>query len=150
MKDHGVQLPEDIDQEDMISIIEKEYDCKFTSDFNKWDEAVWYFFSESTVDGYEVFISTHDMRNYNIMENVYYYVNDLYSDLKQVIQESCNNGDPENYIYFSDPDYYQDYIFQDTIAELYIEYWNNKAQEAENELIERGYEPNKDEVFEWH
>jgi len=64
--------------------------------------ADFHIYEESTADGYEVYVATHDMNKISICEDVYYYDSDLADVLVENIKWS--NGD-EGYphtIYISD------------------------------------------------
>jgi ribosomal protein S4E len=52
--------------------------------FNRGDFKV---YSETTADGYEVYVATHDDQNVNIQDDVYYYD----SDLADVIMEKLED-----------------------------------------------------------
>ena len=70
--------------------------------FNRGDFKV---YSETTADGYEVYVATHDDKNVNIQEDVYYYD----SDLTDVIMEQLE----EHYSVYIDEYLYEDIYMDD-------------------------------------
>ena len=139
LEDKKIKHLNDIDFEDVMEIVQREFNCIFTSDFDKWDKAVHRFYTESTRDGYEVYISSPVDTNININESVYYYDSDWYEDLVDVVL-GCYYND---IIFFDDPDFDTNYTFMGLVEELYEKYWNDEKQIVEDELIELGYEQQK-------
>ena len=78
--------------------------------FDKGDFKV---YAESTVDGYEVFVATHDDQNVDINEDVYYYD----SDLADVIMERLE----EHYSVYIDEYLYDDLYMDDQFEEYFNE-----------------------------
>jgi hypothetical protein len=113
----------------------KHFNVQFTDEWT--DKADFYIYEESTVDGYSVFIATHDQNSVNVNENVYYYDSDLGDALEEYIRYS--NGD-ETYpeIIYVD-DLYQQFI-DDAIQQLFEYLVDRFEEEIINELIEEGYE----------
>jgi len=79
-------------------------------EFDKGDFKV---YSESTADGYEVYVATHDDQNVNINEDVYYYD----SDLSDVIMERLE----EHYSVYIDEYLYDDLYMDDAFEEYFGE-----------------------------
>ena len=61
-------------EEKMIKIAKKALGLTITDSFN--DGCDLYCYNESTVDGYDVWVLTHSLKDINICENVYYYDSD--------------------------------------------------------------------------
>src|SRR5210317_2579494 len=64
--------------------LQKKFNFKLTDEWT--DKADFYMYSESTADGYEIYIATHDCTNINIPEDVYYYDSDLSDLLEDTIR----------------------------------------------------------------
>ena len=94
-------------------------------------------YEESTVDGYSVWIATHDTNKINICEDVHYYDSDLGDALAEAIRFS--NGDvdfPETFYVEDDDAHYVD----EAIEQLFV-YLSEKIEtEVVDELINEGYE----------
>ncbi len=131
---HGVKF--DIDHDEALKAIQDHYDFKLTDDWN--DTPDYSIYTESTADGYEVWVATSgDGRDICIAEDIHYYENDLSEKLAEAMT------DYNSIIYVDDLD---SYYVQDAVTEVYDEYVNDMKQEVENELIEEGYEYEKNEA----
>ena len=119
-----------LDSEKALEVIKTHYDFKLT---DNWNETPCYsIYTETTADGYEVWVATHgDGRNVCINEDVHYYESDLSEKLAEAMT------DYNDIIYVDDLD--SCYV-DDAIQEVYEAYWNDMKEQIENELIEEGYE----------
>ena len=52
------------------------------------DDADFYIYADTTADGYEVYVATHDPSNITITEDVYYYD----GDLEDVLYKALKHG----------------------------------------------------------
>ena len=73
-------------EEKMIEIAKQKLGLEVTDSFS--DSCDLYCYTETTVDGYEVWVLTQSTRHVNICENVYYYESDL---ARAVMEEICNS-----------------------------------------------------------
>ena len=86
--------------------------------FNRGDFKV---YSESTADGYEVYVATHDDQNVNIQDDVYYYD----SDLTDVIMEK---------LYYRYSVYIDEYLYDDIyMDDKFEEYFNENVEDIVND-----------------
>lgn len=130
----GVEF--DIDHDEALKVIQKHYDFELTDNWNGTPDFSVY--TESTADGYEVWVATSgDGRDICIAEDVHYYENDLAEKLAEAMT------DYNELIYVDDLD---SYYVQDAVTEVYDDYVNDMKEEVENELIEEGYEHEKTEA----
>ncbi len=133
LEDKGVNF--DIEHDEALKVIQKHYDFELTDNWNGTPDFSIY--TETTADGYEVWVATTgDGRNVCINEDVHYYENDLNDKLAEAMT------DYNKLIYVDDLD---SYYVQDAVTSVYDEYVNDIKQEVENELIEEGYEYEKSE-----
>jgi hypothetical protein len=133
LEDKGVNF--DIEHDEALKVIQKHYDFELTDNWNGTPDFSIY--TETTADGYEVWVATTgDGRNVCINEDVHYYENDLNDKLAEAMT------DYNELIYVDDLD---SYYVQDAVTSVYDEYVNDIKQEVENELIEEGYEYEKSE-----
>ena len=79
-------------------------------------------YSESTADGYEVYVATHDDKKIIISEDIYYYD----SDLTDVIMEQLE----EHYSVYIDEYLYEDIYMDDKFEE----YFNENVDEIVNDI----------------
>ena len=134
LKDHGISMYDG--DENALDKLQEKYEFKLT---DNWNETPCYsIYTETTADGYEVYVATSgDGRNICINEDVYYYDSDLSDPLYDAM------FDYNSIIYVDDLDAY--YV-QDAIDRAWQAYVDEMAQEVEDELIEEGYEwPSNDE-----
>ena len=131
LADNNVYPPEDLDYDRKINVIKDHFDFSISSD---WGNPDMMFYTETTADGYEVYIATDDDRKPSVNDDIYYYESDWLEKMADAMTDGRD-------IYFQDyDDDAENYEFQEVIDEVYDNYFNDKKQEVENELIDEGYE----------
>jgi len=114
-----------------IELVKSYFNVTFTEDFDKADL---YCYSESTRDGYEVYVVTHDMNNISINEDVFYYDSDV---AEALIDEITSYG---GFVKIYIDSYLADDIYlDDQLLELFAE---NVEKIIEDEL------PSEEEIKE--
>ena len=131
----NVLEPGGLEHDYMFDCVQKYYEFKITND---WGNPDIMFYTETTSDGYEVWIATHDERSPSICDDVYYYDSDWLEKMPDAMYDGAS-------IYYDQLDD-EEYAFQEVIEEVYDEYYNDKKQEIENELIEEGYEYEREDT----
>ena len=127
----------DMDETKAWNLLEKHYECEVSDQWsNKYFD--FYCYSETTSDGYEVFIATNNVDSVCISEDVHYYENDLSDEIAEAIQ----NG---NSMYIDDLDWHP---FIDAVEESYGSMVEDIKEEIEDELINKGYERETDAITE--
>ena len=86
-------------------------DTKMYHDMNDWDKADVKAYTESTADGYELFIVTMDDQNPSINEDVHYYD----SDVAEQVMENLEQG----YSVYIDEYLYDDIYLDDSFEEYF-------------------------------
>lgn len=130
--DERLDWNDDAEYTEKCDIVLGHYEVELTSEWKC--NADYYIYSETTADGYEVWVTTDDDRNINVNENVHYYENDLGDSLKEAIQDysveliQCEGWDSD------------EYWITDVIDELYEEVYDEKRNELIDELQNEGYE----------
>jgi len=131
LEENGVLPLENIDYNEKLIAIQEHFDFDISSD---WGNPDYMFYTETTADGYEVWIATDDDSKPSVNEDIYYYENDWLEKMADAMFDG-------NSIYFQEYDEdANNYEFQDVIDEVYENYFNDKKQDVENELIDEGYE----------
>lgn len=130
LEDKGYPLTHDegMTYEFMLKKVCDYYEAEISDDWN--DDADFFMYSETTADGYEVYIATNSPRNPSINEDVYYYDNDLGERLEDALIDGAR-------IYV---DYLQDDYVQYAAEQVYDHLYEELLEETENELINEGYE----------
>ena len=134
LEERGIAEPGSIDVPEMQKIVLEYYDAEIKHD---WGYANMYFTVMSTADGYEVYMATEDEQKPYFEQDVYYYESDWFEKLPDCIRDG--------YIIHVDEYAMEEYGYEDAITEVYEDYWNDQKEEVENELIDEGYEWEKDE-----
>ena len=113
--------------ETIIKVVKEHFN--FTIDdsaYNNYDIAA---YTESTADGYEVYVVTNDMDSVNISEDVYYYESDV---PKAIIDEIIGHGGSDIVLY-ADQYFLDDIYFDDELSNLFVENIDDILAEAEEE-----------------
>ena len=131
LNDKGIEEPGNLDKDAMIDILTEHFDCKLI--FGDWPTyADFWFYTSTTADSYDVYIAASHDGNPNLYEEVYYYESGWLSELPDQIASG-------NTVYL-DSEAEDSYEFTEALEEAYEDYWNDKKQEVEDELIDEGYE----------
>ena len=131
LNDKGIEEPGNLDKDVMIDILEEHFDCKMI--FGDWPTfADFWFYTSKTADSYDVYVAANHDGNPNLYEEVYYYESGWLSELPDQIASG-------NTVYL-DSEAEDSYEFTEALEEAYEDYWNDKKQEVEDELIDEGYE----------
>jgi len=130
LRKRNVLPNEDLDHDYKLEKIKNHFDFEITANWPNNPDIM--FYTETTADGYEVWIATDDDQRPSVNDDIYYYE----SDWLEKMQDAMTDG---NEIYFQELDD-DTYEFKDIVDNVYDEYYNDKKQEVENELIEEGYE----------
>ena len=127
-KGYPMTHDEGMTYEFMLKKVCEYYDAEISEDWN--DNADFFIYSESTADGYEVYIATNSPSTPSINEDVYYYDSDLASTLEDALIDGAR-------IYV---DYLQDDYVREAAESAYDYLYERLIEETENELIDEGYE----------
>ena len=131
LHDKGIEEPGNLDKDAMIDILTEHFDCKLI--FGDWPTyADFWFYTSTTADSYDVYVAANHDGNPNLYEEVYYYESGWLSELPDQIASG-------NTVYL-DSEAEDSYEFTEALEEAYEDYWNNKKEEVEDELIDEGYE----------
>jgi len=127
LKEKGLSMYEGDDN--ALEKLQTHYEFELTDSYNRTPD--YSIYTETTADGYEVFVATSgDGRNICINEDVYYYD----SDLAQALYDAM--FDYNELIYVDD---LEAYYVQDAIEQAWESFITDMIDEVENELIEQGY-----------
>ena len=98
---------------------------EIVDEFDKGDFKV---YSESTADGYEVYVATHDDKNVNIQDDVYYYDSDLAETIMEVLEE--------HYSVYIDEYLYDDIYMDDQFEEYFNEHVEDIVSDSPDSFTE--------------
>jgi hypothetical protein len=123
-------------EEKMIKIAKQALGLTITDSFDTSCDL--YCYNESTVDGYDVWVLTHDLQNVNVSENVYYYDGDLASAVMEEIQYN-----PETLLHMDE--YLWDDLYMD---DQMLEFFAETVDDIIESNDEEGYGLTKAEIQE--
>ena len=133
-KGFGEELLERDPEQAMQNVL-NHYGVKITSDWS--NSADFYIYSDSTADGYEVWITTHKYDEICPSENIHYYDHDLGDALNEFIRYSNGDIDFPEIVYVDDID--AEYI-NDALENMFFELSERYEEEVIDELLDEGYE----------
>ena len=100
----------------MIEKLEKLLNVKITEDFQRNPKL--YKYTESTVNGYEIFIITKDDRQMNWEEDIYYYEPSFDDIIERIKDVSYDYDDEQAVIYCSDIEqFFNEYEIEDYVEQ---------------------------------
>jgi hypothetical protein len=125
MKDNYKYTFEDQFPEDrMIKLYKDWMDISISTNINDFDNVDCMIYSESSADGYDLYICTNDSRTPSICEDVHYYDHGL----ADAFEEQIRYGDKTFYICDG---VYEDCYFDDKLVELFAENVEEIVKDAE-------------------
>jgi len=104
-----------MEEKRMIEILKSQLGLSITTDISEFDNVDCTIYSESTADGYDVYILTNNPSNVSVCEDVYYYDHDISNGF----EEQVRYGDTSFYI---DDYIYEDCYMEDKLLEMFGEY----------------------------
>ena len=128
LQEKGLSMYDQV--ENSLEKLQNYYEFELTDNYNRTPD--YSIYTETTADGYEVFIATSgDGRNICINEDVYYYD----SDLSDPLYDAMFNYNELIYV-----DDLEAYYVQDAVERAWETFIDDMISEVEDELIEQGYE----------
>ena len=113
--------------ETIIKVVKEHFN--FTLDENAYGNYDIAAYTETTADGYEVYVVTNDMNSISVNEDVFYYESDV---PQAIIDEIIGYGGNDTVVYVDQ--YFLDEIyFDDALADLFVENIDDILAEAEEE-----------------
>ena len=113
--------------ETIIKVVKEHFNFRIDDNaYNNYDIAA---YTESTADGYEVYVVTNDMNSISINEDVYYYENDV---AEKLIDQIVSYGGSDIVVY-ADQFLLDDIYFDDALADLFVANIDDILAEAEEE-----------------
>jgi hypothetical protein len=113
-------------EERMIELVKNHLEISISTDISDFENNDCTIYTESSADGYDLYVVANDIRNVNVCENVFYYDNDIADQFA----EQLRYGDRTFYI---DDGIYEDCYIEDKLLELFAE---NVEDIVENEELD--------------
>jgi len=124
----NITEPREVSHDDRLLLLENIYNFSIVKD---WDKCDAYFYTDTTADGYEVWIATEQEGNVAVNEDLYYYESDWFEKLADYLRGGC--------IVYIDTYSQQDVGFEEVIEALYEEWYIDKYEAMEEQLKDEGY-----------
>ena len=99
----------------MIELIKNHLEISISTDVMDFDNVDCHIYSESTADGYDVYVCTNNTKHISICEDVYYYDHEL----TDAFTNAIDYGDQTFYICDT---IYEDCYFDDALVELFVDH----------------------------
>jgi hypothetical protein len=99
----------------MMELVKNHLEISISTDISDFENNDCTIYTESSADGYDLYVVTNDTRHVNICEDVYYYDHDI----ADAFSEQIRYGDRTFYI---DDSIYEDCYIEDKLIELFAEY----------------------------
>ena len=129
----GFSEQESHDPEHVFDAVCKHFDLTLT---DEWKNGLdYYIYEDTTADGHEVYVATHDTSNISVSEHIYQHDHDLSELLQQAIIDS-DHEDAEIYVSGLNDSYSW---VSDAMCSLYIELCKLYTDNITNDLIDEGY-----------
>ena len=125
--------PKEPTHEKMIDAVKKYHGIKI--DENAYQNADIYAFEETTVDGYSVYVVTHDMKNVSICEDVHYYDSDVAEAIMEMVRYSSGYC-----TLYADKWFLDDIYFDDNLLEEFSEIAEKIYDEIQNDEGDYGFD----------
>ena len=107
-------------------------DTTMYHDMNGWEKADVKVYSETTADGYELFVVTFDDQNLNINEDVHYYD----SDVADSVVANLEQG----YSVYIDEYFYDDIYLDDSFEEYFASHVDDIVSDSEESFTKEELE----------
>ena len=107
---------------DFRKIVSRHLVCEIKTDVNDFENCEMQCYSESTADGYDVYIFKYTKDDISVTENVYYYDHDIAEQIMYSLDENK-----------VDSIYIDDYLYEEIyIDDAFEEYFQNNVDEIVN------------------
>ena len=124
---YNIPIEGDMLESRMIELIKNHLDISISTDVSDFDNVDCHIYSESTADGYDLYMCTNNPSKPSICEDAYYYDHDLAA----AFQDQVRWGDKTFYICDS---IYEDCYFDDTLVEMFVEYVDDIVENDELDI----------------
>ena len=115
----------EIEDKRLIELLKQHLQINISTDISDWSNVDCRVYTESTADGYDLWVVTNQQQQPIICEDVYYYDHDV----ADAIREQIRYGDTTFYI---DDYVYEDCYIEDMLVQTFIDYVDEIIRDAES------------------
>jgi len=131
LEDKGLSVLHETTYEDQITKVLAHYGAEIDMVYVGGNHDA-FFYTETTTDGYEIFVAIDDGNKTPIIsQDIYYYESDWFEKIEDYIKEGL--------IIYIDENYIENYSLQEIIGEMYTEIYDEEYDEVKSELEDEGY-----------
>ena len=111
----------------MIELVKNHVDISISTSLNDWNNVDCRVYSESTADGYDLFVVTQQKDHPIICEDCYQYDHDLADAVREEIRYGVET-------FYIDLDIYNDCYMEDMLIELFVDYVEDIIEDDELDI----------------
>ena len=115
----------EIEDKRLIELVKQHLELNISTDLSDWSNVDCRVYTETTADGYDLWVVTNQQNNPIICEDVYYYDHDV----ADAVREQIRYGDTTFYI---DEYIYEDCYIEDMLIQTFVDYVDEIIKDAES------------------
>ena len=115
----------EIEDKRLIELLKQHLQINISTDISDWSNVDCRVYTESTADGYDLWVVTNQQQQPIICEDVYYYDHDV----ADAVREQIRYGDTTFYI---DDYVYEDCYIEDMLVQTFVDYVDEIIKDAES------------------
>tara|TARA_R100000988_G_scaffold68080_1_gene34751 strand:+ start:781 stop:1209 length:429 start_codon:yes stop_codon:yes gene_type:complete len=105
-----------MDDERRVELVKEFYDLDITNDINDFENVDCNIYSDSSADGYDLYVITNNPNHVNVCEDVHYYDHDLTERFNDHVRWGDRTFYIEEFLY--EDCYFEDYMANDMFNDL--------------------------------
>ena len=109
----------------LIELVKQHLGLSISTDLSDWSNVDCRVYTETTADGYDLWVVTNEQQQPIICEDVYYYDHDV----AEAVREQIRYGDTTFYI---DDYVYEDCYIEDMLVQTFVDYVDEIIKDAES------------------
>ena len=113
--------------ERMVELVKNHVDISISHNLDDWSNVDCRVYSESTADGYDLFVVTQNLNHPIICEDCYQYDHDLADAVREEIRYGANT-------FYIDQDLYNDCYMEDMLIEMFVDHVEDIIEDDELDL----------------
>ena len=113
--------------ERLVELVKNHVDISISHNLDDWSNVDCRVYSESTADGYDLFVVTQNLDHPIICEDCYQYDHDLADAVREEIRYGANT-------FYIDQDLYNDCYMEDMLIEMFVDHVEDIIEDDELDL----------------
>lgn len=117
----------EIKNERLVELVKNHLDISISHNLDNWNNVDCRVYSETTADGYDLFVVTQQMDHPIICEDCYQYDHDLADAVREEMRYGANT-------FYIDLDLYNDCYMEDMLVEMFVDYVEDIIEDDELDI----------------